>query len=103
MSNVMMAMLKSPVIAVTLHHSRFTPSSQARFLLQIREHAITWTIVCYQVKLDDAAQCPGNSLPPAQGQAHALMLEQGFTCPLQPHKQVAAVVELARRHAPSDI
>jgi hypothetical protein len=59
--------------------------------------------MCYQVKLDDAAHCPGNSLPLGQGQVCALMLGQRFTWPPQPHRHVAAIVEQAHCRAPSDI
>jgi hypothetical protein len=66
------------VIIVTSQLSRFALSPQARFMLQIREHAITRTIACDLVKMDDAAHCPGNNLPLGQGQACALMLGHGF-------------------------
>jgi hypothetical protein len=52
------------------------PSPQARFWLQIREHGITRLIACNLVKLDNAAHCPRNCLPPGLDEALASIVDR---------------------------
>jgi hypothetical protein len=51
LSNMMMVMPKSPAAEIISQQSSLVPSLEARLLLQIREHDITWLIVCCPLKL----------------------------------------------------
>jgi hypothetical protein len=75
----MMAMPSSLVVEITSQQSSLVTSSQARFLLQIRDHAIvrfssmqpnqvvqvqliTRATACFQVRFKDAHQCADRNL-----------------------------------------
>jgi hypothetical protein len=47
--SVMMVMPSSPTAEITLQQSNLVHSPQARFMLQKREHAITWAVACLRI------------------------------------------------------
>jgi hypothetical protein len=62
---MMMAMPRSPSIEITSQQSSLVSSLQARFLLLIREHAITQIVACTMVKHYKCIPLPGQ--PPVFG------------------------------------
>jgi hypothetical protein len=96
-------MPKSPKAAIMLQQYSLVHLPQARFLLQIREHAITRLLACNPVKRADAAHCPGYCQLLGLNQVRASMHGQGFTRPPQLLHHVAIIVDQTRRRAPMDM